>query len=478
MFSEKAKKCPKCKTTYREDQRFCLADGARLLPEAQIDEVPNIFAAVEKSAQLEKENLAETVVSGLASQQKGASGILVWKDGESVIESRSFSNLITDESNQVQEKKNAGKRVNPFSIPSGTVEPGDRSIKPLGREAFNPEKPRLMLGKTLKGRYEILNFVKRTPKFCVYLANDLVAERSGTEKKTLVYIFAQKDSDEVRRFLGEERVSFSHTKHPNIAIMIDSGRLQEGNSFMVLEFPDGKSLEKKLSEEGHIETNRVAKIIYQAAEALNEAHRNNVLHRSLTPQKIVLTSNEKGSEQVKVIEFAVSEGEVTQENFLYLAPEQLAGKGATSSSDIFSLGVIAYQLLTKRLPFETSSIENLQKLQEKGLKVKPSQLRADVATTVDEVLQKALSFDPSQRYLRARDFGDAFYNALVKKSEEETVALTSRVSSKTATENKLPTEKKSTKTLKSELKENKTKKLAWLILALLMFLVVLAIFLL
>lgn len=429
--------CPKCKIIYETGQRFCSTDNARLIPtksdlQESFFEIQNIFTEKQKYvnsfAQLKSAGKLpeqETEERAMISQQI----TLVWKQGKAVIETEP-SELFIDfsQAKQKQEgnKASAGKLVNPFSIPSGTVEPGDRSVKPLGREAFNPEKPRLMLGKTLKGRYEILNFIKQTPKFCVYAANDLVAEKNGLEKRTLVYIFTQKDDNAIRNTLREERVSFSHTKHPNIAIMIDSGRLPEGNPFMVLEFPEGEPLDKKISEKGYIDIYRVARIIYQAAEALGEAHRNNVLHRNLTPQKVILAVNDKGIEQVKVMEFAVSEGEVTEENFMYLAPEQLQGKSVSSTSDIFSLGVIAYQLLTKRLPFEASTIETLQKLHKQGLKLKPSQLRIDISSVVDEVLQKALAFEPSQRYLRARDFGDAFYNALVKPLEETLVAPKSK----------------------------------------------------
>ncbi len=445
LVKEKKLYCPKCKIIYETGQRFCSADNARLIPttpdlQESFYEIQNIFTEMQKHvnsfAQLRSTDklLEQGIEEGAMIPQEVT---LVWKQGKAVIETES-SELFIDfpQAKQEQErnKTTTGKLVNPFSIPSGTVEPGDRSVKPLGREAFNPEKPRLMLGKTLKGRYEILNFVKQTPKFCVYAANDLVAEKNGLEKRTLVYIFTQKDDNAIRKTLGEERVSFSHTKHPNIAVMIDFGRLPEGNPFMVLEFPEGESLDKKISEKGYMDISRVARIIYQAAEALGEAHRNNVLHRNLTPQKVILTVNDKGIEQVKVMEFAVSEGEVTKENFMYLAPEQLQGKSASSTSDIFSLGVIAYQLLTKRLPFEASTIETLQKLHKQGLKLKPSQLRIDISFVVDEVLQKALAFEPSQRYLRARDFGDAFYNALVKLPEE--IVVTSKSKPEKSTKDK------------------------------------------
>jgi serine/threonine protein kinase len=132
----------------------------------------------------------------------------------------------------------------------------------------------------------------------------------------------------------------------------------------------------------------------------------------LTPGKIILTVNESGSEQVKVTDFAVSDGRRSKQNLAYKSPEQLEGKLPNFASDIFSLAVVAYQILTNRLPFNASTAGELLNLQKKGVSVKASNLRLDLPPPVDEILDKALSFKASDRYPKARDFGDAFFNAM------------------------------------------------------------------
>ncbi|MCS6873325.1 MAG: serine/threonine protein kinase [Pyrinomonadaceae bacterium] len=378
MFSGEATKffCPKCKSFYESNQRFCPKDGARLLPGIESsDRIQNVFSKVLTKKNYEKSERIEP-----------------WQpeDPDSILEIEEI------------EKKPATRLINPFKIPSGTIEPNEK------KELFNPEKPRMLIGKTLKGRYQITNFIKQNPKNFVYLADDLI-----TNKKVLVYIFYNEDfSDKV---LAEERVSLSHTKHPNIAATIDSGLLQEGNPFLVIEKPQGETLEEKIEEKGHLDSTRIAKIVRQVAEALNEAHRNGILHRNLTPKNIFLTRNEKGAEIVKVTEFAVAEGD----NIVYLSPEQLEGKPATALSDVFSLGIISYELLTKQLPFQGASSKEILEAQRKGMKVKPSNLRLDISSSTDAVIEKAISYEPSQRYLMARDFGEAFYNSITKPNSSE-----------------------------------------------------------
>ncbi|RMG08143.1 MAG: serine/threonine protein kinase [Acidobacteria bacterium] len=397
--------CPKCKQYYDANQRFCPKDGTRLLPGITHNEnkTQNIFtkALARQSAtkELKREPIEEQGEKEIWKAQE------IKEDADSILE-------IDIETLEQQTKKQPTKVINPLKIPSGTAEVGNRSIKPLGREPFTAQKPRILIGKTLKGRYQITNFIKQNQKNFVYLADDLITKPL---RKVLVYIFLEHNLSD--KILADERISLSHIEHPHIASMIDSGSLQEGNLFIVVERPQGETLETRINQRGHIELSQIAKIVRQIAEALNEAHRNRILHRNLTPRNIFLTVNEKGVEQVKVAEFAVSEGDDPS----YLSPEQIEGKAATSASDIFSLGVITYQLLTKRLPFQAESKKQVLELQKAGLKITPSQLRVDVPSSIDNIIQKALAYEPSNRFSFAREFGDLFYNALVQaESESET----------------------------------------------------------
>ena len=194
---------------------------------------------------------------------------------------------------------------------------------------------------------------------------------------------------------------------------------------------DGFSLDEKLQILDNFSPLRTARIIRQASYALSEVHQNGILHRGLKPENIFLTISEAGTEQVKVTDFVVTNflNKQSLESLRYVSPEQLEGKLPNFASDIYSLAVIAFQMLTGRQPFSFSTADQLLKAQKAGLKMGASNLRLDISPTIDEVLEKALSYSPSDRYPKARDFGDALYNALTasssvtKSAESESLLL-------------------------------------------------------
>jgi len=214
------------------------------------------------------------------------------------------------------------------------------------------------------------------------------------------------------KIFAEERVSLSHVNHPSIASVIDSGELLEGNPFIITEYVEGTSVKDMLNRKGEFNALRTARIIRQVSYALSEVHQNGVLHRNLKPENIILMLNDDGAEQVKLINFGVPNVKTNKENLAYKSPEQLEGNVATFASDIYSLAVVAYQMLTGRLPFNTSSASNLLKSQREGMALFPTNLRLDLPKITDAIFEKAMAFSPSERYPKARDFGDAFYNAL------------------------------------------------------------------
>ncbi|HEX8248318.1 MAG TPA: serine/threonine-protein kinase, partial [Pyrinomonadaceae bacterium] len=281
-----------------------------------------------------------------------------------------------------------------------------------GRPASSWEKPNVLLGQTVKGRYQVTEKIGQDETSISYLAQD----KLSPEKKVVVRVLMEEDTEDLAsRIFAEERVSLSHLNHPNVAGLIDSGELLEGKPFIITEYVTGKSVKDKLQQTGQFNVLRAARIVRQAAYALSEVHQNGVLHRNLKPENIILTVNEAGTELIKVTDFAVSDGRQLADNPAYKSPEQLEGKMPSFASDIYSLAVIAYQMLTNRLPFAAGSVNDLIAAQKKGLSLKPTNLRLDLPhapEAVDQILEKALAYKPSERYPKARDFGDAFFNAL------------------------------------------------------------------
>ena len=283
------------------------------------------------------------------------------------------------------ETKTPARLVSPLEIPSGTADVGDRSANPFGRKPVSREKPKILIGQVVKGRYKIVSLLEENVTSLTYLAEDLTTEN----KKTVIRVFMEPNADDLTdKILAEERIALSHINHPNIASLLDSGTLPEGKNFIVSEYVEGESLRDTLRQAGTFNPLRAGRVVRQIAHALSEAHGNGILHRSLRPAHVVLTVSDAGKELVKVTDFAVFDGfdEPNEETVKYLAPEQLEGRVPNYASDIYSLAVIAYQMLTGRLPFNYSSAKEQLKAQKEGLNLRPTNLRLDLPPQVDEIL--------------------------------------------------------------------------------------------
>lgn len=420
--------CPKCRRTYEDgSQRFCSNDGGRLLPALSAsvksgEGKKGVFSSLlgktpklsEKDETLASEPKFIKLEKTVQPDFPPSSANVFSKEPETRLEFEPIAET-KPEFQPVTETKPAARLIKPSEIASGTASVGDRSVNPTGRLAISWEKPNVLLGQTVKGRYQVTEKLGQDETSISYLAQD----KLSPEKKVVVRVLMEEDIDDLTsRIFAEERVSLSHLNHPNVAGLIDSGELLEGKPFIISEYVEGKSVKDKLQQTGQFNALRAARIIRQAAYALSEVHQNGVLHRNLKPENIILTVNEVGTEQVKVTDFAVSDGRQLADNPAYKSPEQLEGKMPSFASDVYSLAVIAYQMLTNRLPFAAASVGELIAAQKKGfLRAKPENLKLESAPlaneAVEEVLGKALACKPSDRYPKARDFGDAFFNALM-----------------------------------------------------------------
>ena len=393
--------CPKCQQTYEEAaQRFCLKDGARLLPAPSSGKSASqtgVFSKIlnRNSPAVEKdENPANAFPS--FSPPAGT----MFKAEEDLL---SLPEITAPQ-------KPLPRIIKPNEVPLSQATLGDRKINPTGRPALSWENPNVLLQQTVKNRYLITKKLEQDENSIAYLAEDKLVPN----KKVLVRILMEQDANDkfTNKIFAEERVSLSHVNHPSIASVIDSGELLEGNPFIITEYVEGISVKNMLNREGEFNALRTARVIRQVSYALSEVHQNGVLHRNLKPDNVILTISEDGAEQVKLINFGVPSAKTSKENLVYKSPEQLEGNVATFASDIFSLAVIAYQMLTGRLPFNSSSASSLLKAQREGMTLYPTNLRLDLPQTTDAIFEKALAFSPTERYPKARDFGDAFYNAL------------------------------------------------------------------
>lgn len=299
--------------------------------------------------------------------------------------------------------KPAARKVNPYQIPAGHVDLDDDSRAGYAID-FDADRPEAFLGRVVKGRYKVTQFIGGEDEGSLaFIAED----RLASDKKVLVRILVEDEADEMLgTILSEERVALSHFSHPNVARLVDSGEFTGGMQFLISEFVDALSVRDILDIHGQFGASRAARVIRQAAEALGQAHQEGILHRDIRPENLIINVDDFESEQTMVVDFGASNGEPTPVNVAYKAPEVLDGRSATAASDIFSLAVTAYEMLTTRLPFVGDTPNELLRSHAAGFQAE------GLAPVVAAVLSKAMAFAPSDRYVKAREFGDAFFEAV------------------------------------------------------------------
>ena len=248
------------------------------------------------------------------------------------------------------------------------------------------------------GKFKILSLLGSGGFGTVYLAQD-----TWLDKKVAIKVPHRQQNLDLGELLHEPRLLGS-LNHPNIVSVLTAEK-QEGVFFIVMEYITGETLETIIMREGAIELTRALDFSVQIANALDYAHRQNVIHRDLRPGNVLV--NDQGL--VKVADFGTSRvleiaahGTTVIGSPPYMAPEQFHGK-AVFASDIYSLGVTMYQVLTGVLPYETPSPAELARLMTGELVSPPRVRNPKLPRAVNDIVMKALAPDIGQRYQRAAD---------------------------------------------------------------------------
>ncbi|SFG35063.1 serine/threonine protein kinase [Planifilum fulgidum] len=260
-----------------------------------------------------------------------------------------------------------------------------------------------MEGRKLGGRYEILYRVGGGGMAVVYKAKDLLLNRYVAIK--VMNESLSNDTEFIRRFSREAQAAAS-LSHPNVVNVYDVGR--EGHiHYIVMEYVEGPTLKEYIQESGPLPPEEAVYIATQICDALAHAHDNQIIHRDIKPHNILLGYNGR----VKVTDFgiarAATSSTITQTGSVmgsvhYFSPEQARGGVIGEKSDLYSLGIVMYEMVTGELPFDGDSAIGiaLKHLQEQA--VEPRQLRPDLPDDVNRVILKALEKDPNQRFASAR----------------------------------------------------------------------------
>jgi serine/threonine protein kinase len=277
-----------------------------------------------------------------------------------------------------------------------------------------------LVGSLVEGRYLIEEELGGGGMSAVHTARDLKGFGRKVVVKTL--LDESRGNEYIVKKFRQEAEALYRVEHPNVVNVLSYGELPDGHPYLVLQFIEGHSL-RELVHEGNVELDRCARIIRQIASALSAAHEKGILHRDLKPENVMLQPVGDGEEQVKVIDFGIAkikDSVIAQETVVvstagtisYMSPEQLGAREVTPASDVYALGVIAYELITGRKPFNVESPFQLPEAQRAGVSVKPTQLRPDLPVAAEDDILKALSYEPQDRFPRAREFGDHLYESI------------------------------------------------------------------
>ena len=275
-------------------------------------------------------------------------------------------------------------------------------------------------GQKINERYEIIRTLGEGGMANVYLARDIILDRD-VAVKVLRGDLAD-DEKFVRRF-QREAISASSLSHPNIVEMYDVGE-DQGQYYIVMEYVEGKTLKNLIKKRGKLTLEEVIDIMLQLTSAVACAHSSYIIHRDIKPQNVLI--KEDGT--VKITDFgiamALNSNELTQTNSVmgsvhYLPPEQANGSGATMKSDIYSLGILMFELLTGELPFKGDSAVEIAIKQMKEKIPSVCEMDPTIPQSIENIIIKACAKNPKNRYENVNQMHDDLERALKEENKDE-----------------------------------------------------------
>ncbi len=275
-------------------------------------------------------------------------------------------------------------------------------------------------GQKINDRYQIIRTIGEGGMANVYLAHDLILDRDVAVK--ILRGDLANDEKFVRRF-QREAISASSLTHPNIVGMYDVGE-DDGKYFIVMEYVEGKTLKSLIKRRGALTLSEVIDIMLQLTSGIACAHESYIIHRDIKPQNVLILDD--GT--VKITDFgiamALNSNELTQTNSVmgsvhYLPPEQANGTGSTIKSDIYSLGILMYELLTGKLPFKGDNAVEIAIKQMKNPIPSVCDLFPEIPQSIENVILKACAKNPKNRYENVMEMHEDIKTALSKERADE-----------------------------------------------------------
>jgi serine/threonine-protein kinase len=294
-----------------------------------------------------------------------------------------------------------------------------------------------LVGSIIAERYHVIRKLGEGGMGQVYLAEHVKMGRRSAVK--VMHPGMVHDADAISRF-NREASNASRINHPNVAGIYDFGETADGLIYLAMEYVEGEPLTALVEAAGPLPAARAAEITRQTGEALAVAHEMGIVHRDLKPDNIMIAKNRDGSDCVKVVDFGIAKAagneaqKVTRTGLVvgtpeYMSPEQLAGDPLDGRSDIYSLGLVAFHMLTGALPFpsETAQESMIMRLTERPRSLGEMKPDTSWPPEVQAAIDRALERDAKARFQSASEFGRRLSDAVkaMPESMEGTAGTTS-----------------------------------------------------
>ena len=308
---------------------------------------------------------------------------------------------------------------------TGVVRP---RITPSAAEFSESTEARLKPGQVIDGRFQVEAHIGEGGMGEVYRATHVYLKRTVALK--VLHRKLVSNQDAWARFQREAEL-VSQLEGPNIVRVFDFGRLSDGQPFLSMEFVEGETLDKVLSR-GPLDVKDAASLLAQVCEGLSEAHALGIIHRDLKPPNIMLGKRRDGRPIAKILDFGIARLAAAGQEKLtatgavigtpsYLAPEQAQGGDIDARTDMYSLGCVAFELLTGRPPFQAESLARLimMHLQERPRPLSAFRPALGEWPAVNDVVMKALEKDPRARFQTVNAFAEALTGAVQGRAKQE-----------------------------------------------------------
>ena len=293
--------------------------------------------------------------------------------------------------------------------------------------------PDPIVGSTLDKDYQVVKRIGVGGMGIVYLVEHTRLQKSFAAKVLLAELAANPEA--LRRFETEAKAA-SQLEHENIVTVTDYGLTNDGRPYIIMELLKGRTLDERIAE-GRLSLEEIVAILVPVCRALACAHADGIVHRDVKPDNIFLVAKPGGRYSVKVLDFGIAKapmatGRVTKHGQSigsphYMAPEACRGEDVDHRVDIYSVGVLMYLLFTGQVPFHDENFLKLLQMQVLAAPIPPRDLDPNVSEPIQEVILRAMSKDPDERYLSVDHLLRDFEQALPE-GANEWLAETSRVS--------------------------------------------------